>query len=405
MKALHLKVIFLLLCCPLWALAADRDLPSWLPLAPGMEVAEVHANERYGEAVVPTAQQPKQLVRGHHWSANLKLRAAGSDASGKAIWARWKPTLLQSGWGIAEEPNRNPFAVSLRQTQGRDAWLHVTLFAADDIRIELVEVGHDRWLLKLPAPMAKSEELKADKAPFPFLPPPPGAKFNNAAVDDTPMLVTVKDNAGNETRLQVANGSISKYYYTPRDLSNLDFALAYRDALLAAGWKVLRFSQSPNSSDTLLVAHYGVNGRDLWAQLQHAPGEAQFIVGDAGRSDMAQALKKDCRVTLLGVLFDFDKATLKPESDAVLTRAHVAIKANPGLALEVQGHTDAVGSEAYNQKLSEDRAQSVRAWLLARGIAAAQLTARGYGKQQPVADNDTDNGRARNRRVELSCRK
>lgn len=104
-------------------------------------------------------------------------------------------------------------------------------------------------------------------------------------------------------------------------------------------------------------------------------------------------------------LFDFDKATLKPESDAVLARARAAILATAGVPLEVQGHTDAVGNDAYNQKPSEARARAVLDWLVAKGVPAAQLTSSGYGKSRPVADNDTDKGRALNRRVELACRK
>ena len=128
-------------------------------------------------------------------------------------------------------------------------------------------------------------------------------------------------------------------------------------------------------------------------------------MGDLGAEDWAHSLEKDCRLTLSGVTFDFNKATLKPESNAVLARARAAILANAGVALEVEGHTDAVGNDAYNQKLSEARARAVRDWLVAKGAPAAQLTASGYGKSRPVADNDTDKGRALNRRVELACRK
>lgn len=397
-------LLFLLLLLPLSASAAGARLPEWLALAPGMEVAEVSAEERYGEALVPTPQQPQQLVRGRHWTAVLKLRGAGSDGSGKALWARWKPALLQSGWTVAGERDQNPFGASIRLGQGRQAWAGITIFDANDIRLELVEVGENRLRLALTPPAAKAEPVKADAKPFPYPPPPPGATAREAAQNDGPMLVTVLGKDG-ETRLQVASGSIAKYYRTPRDLSNLDFALAYRDALQAAGWTVPRFSQGVNSGDALLVAHYGANGRDLWAVLRHEPGEVSMEVGDAGRGDLTQALKKDCRVTLLGVLFDFDKATLKPESDAVLARARAAILATAGVPLEVQGHTDAVGNDAYNQKPSEARARAVLDWLVAKGVPAAQLTSSGYGKSRPVADNDTDKGRALNRRVELACRK
>lgn len=384
------------------AVAWAAGLPPWLPLVPGLQVVEVSADERWGEAVVPTPQQPQQLQRGRHWTAALKFK--GGDEAGPVPWARWKPALLQSGWQVADERPTNPLAVTLRLTQGREAWARVTLFAADDIRLDLVEVGDNRLRLTLVPPAAKPEAIKADSGDFPYLPPPPGAKRTDGQRDDRPMLVTLPGSGG-ETRLQVASGSVIKYYRSPRELSNLDFAMAYRDALLAAGWTLPRLSQGPNASDTLLVAHYGKAGRDLWAVLHHAPGEMSLQVGDAGQTELAQALKKDCRVTLLGVLFDFDKATLKPESDAVLARAREAITAHAGPALEVQGHTDAVGSDAYNQTLSQARAQAVMAWLTARGVPAAQLSARGYGKTQPVADNDTDDGRARNRRVDLACRK
>lgn len=395
-------VCVLLLLGPLAVRAGGNELPAWSGLTTALSVTAILADERYGEARIPTAQDPQQIVRGRHWEANLK--STGAQTEPKAIWESLKPSLLKEGWSVVDDRPRNPLSVSLRQMQGRDAWMSLTLFAADDIRLDLVEVGDNRLRLKLPAPSARAQGMKADKTDFAFLLPPPGSQFTSADQDEKPMLVTLQEQ-GQEIRQQVASGSVVKYYRTPKDLSNLDFAQAYRVALLAAGWTLPRYSQSVNSADTLLVAHYGAQGRDMWAVLRHAPGEAMLQVGDAGLSDMAQALQKDCRVTLLGVLFDFDKATLKPESDAALARAHAAIAAKPGLALEVQGHTDAVGNDAYNQKLSQARAQSVLAWLTARGVSPTQLTARGYGKGQPVASNDTDDGRARNRRVELVCRK
>jgi OOP family OmpA-OmpF porin len=75
---------------------------------------------------------------------------------------------------------------------------------------------------------------------------------------------------------------------------------------------------------------------------------------------------------------------------------------DPELRLEVQGHTDAVGSDAYNQPLSEARARSVVIWLTQHGVATPRLSAHGYGKTRPVASNATDEGRARNRRVEIA---
>ena len=404
MQRLVRRSLMLLLSIPSAGFAASLSLPPWLNLGPGMTVKEVLADERYGEARIPAPQNPQQVIRGRRWEATLKVNGVSAETPGKAVFERWKPALTQGGWVVAEERTSNPYSVSLKMTQGRQGWANVTIFGGDDIRLDLVEAGENRLRLKLPPPATKPEAMKADSSPFPFLPPPPGSKFTNADQNDKPMLILLREK-DTEIRSQVAAGSIAKYYQPPRDLSNLDFALAYRDALLAAGWTLPHYSQGINAGDTLMVAHYGIGGRDIWAVLRHAPGEASIEVGDAGRSDLAQALKKDCRITLVGALFDFDKATLKPESNTVLARVQAAIAANLGLALEVEGHTDAVGNESYNQKLSEARAQSVMTWLTSNGTPAARLTARGYGKSRPVATNDTDQGRALNRRVELACRK
>jgi outer membrane protein OmpA-like peptidoglycan-associated protein len=105
--------------------------------------------------------------------------------------------------------------------------------------------------------------------------------------------------------------------------------------------------------------------------------------------------------TRLLVFFDFNKAELKNESKPDLNRAVNFLKQNPGLRIEIAGHTDSVGTDQYNKKLSQDRAESVRQYLIAGGIDAGRLKAVGYGESQPVADNGTDDGKARNRRVEM----
>jgi iron complex outermembrane receptor protein len=106
-------------------------------------------------------------------------------------------------------------------------------------------------------------------------------------------------------------------------------------------------------------------------------------------------------ISLEGVHFDFDKATLRPDAIAILDKAVGLLKSQERVVVEVAGHTDSVGSEEYNQGLSERRAISVKDYLESQGITATRLTARGYGEAQPVASNDTDEGRALNRRVEL----
>lgn len=108
------------------------------------------------------------------------------------------------------------------------------------------------------------------------------------------------------------------------------------------------------------------------------------------------------KLVLEGVNFDFDKATLRQEDVSELDKNVEALKAWGDVNIEVAGHTDSKGSDAYNMKLSQQRADAVRNFLISRGVAADRLTAKGYGEAQPVADNATEEGRFKNRRVELT---
>ena len=102
------------------------------------------------------------------------------------------------------------------------------------------------------------------------------------------------------------------------------------------------------------------------------------------------------------VLFDFNKATLKPEAKTQLARVLQALKEQPGLQTHIVGHTDSVGSDAYNMKLSQQRAESVAAYLVQNGVPRQSIRADFRGEREPVAPNTTDEGRAQNRRVEIT---
>jgi len=106
-------------------------------------------------------------------------------------------------------------------------------------------------------------------------------------------------------------------------------------------------------------------------------------------------------VNMSDVLFDSGKSTLRPGAREKLAKVSGVILGHPGLRLEVEGHTDSVGGDEYNQRLSEQRAAAVRDYLVHENLPAASITVRGFGKTQPVVSNDTAAGRQRNRRVEL----
>ena len=106
-------------------------------------------------------------------------------------------------------------------------------------------------------------------------------------------------------------------------------------------------------------------------------------------------------VNMSDVLFDTAKYTLRPGAREKLARVAGIIEGHPGLKIQVEGHTDSVGSDDYNIKLSENRAETVRTYLVEQGIMPTNVTAQGFGKTLPVADNATAAGRQLNRRVEL----
>lgn len=124
----------------------------------------------------------------------------------------------------------------------------------------------------------------------------------------------------------------------------------------------------------------------------------------AGPADVQEPLAGDpCMdvVRLRGIEFDFDKSSIRPESTVVLDVAADRLGQCPNLHVRIEGHTCSIGTDDYNQGLSERRADSVRRYFVDQGINPGRLAARGFGESQPIAPNDDREGRARNRRVEL----
>jgi outer membrane protein OmpA-like peptidoglycan-associated protein len=265
------------------------------------------------------------------------------------------------------------------------------------VNLEMIESGAAAAKLELPQPAARPETI-GNNADIPYLPPYPGSKSLGGGRADGP-LDLLELGQGGEPVL-VGHGVLTRSYQGPSTLSKIQFVEQYRDALTRAGWKVL-YPAAGKTDAAALVAHYAKNGRDIWARLVYEYGASlSYTIVDVGAEDWAAKLDRDCHLPLYGVLFDFNKSVLKPESEPVLAKAADLLKAK-AFGVEVQGHTDNVGGDAYNLQLSETRAASVRAWLVQHGVAADHLTSKGYGKSQPVADNGTDEGRAKNRRVEL----
>ena len=138
--------------------------------------------------------------------------------------------------------------------------------------------------------------------------------------------------------------------------------------------------------------------RSYWADHRNLMTNIRLCKGAVPLYDR---LTTDGKIITYAITFDIGKANIKPESMTEINRIAQLMKDNPDLKFEVQGHTDNTGTVAGNQKLSEQRAQAIVNKLVEMGIAANRLTAKGMGQSAPLADNSTDEGRAKNRRVEF----
>ncbi len=132
------------------------------------------------------------------------------------------------------------------------------------------------------------------------------------------------------------------------------------------------------------------------AHLANLDGSAD-VVKDA----IEQALEEDGKAVLYGINFDFDSDVIRPESKPTLDKVSAILKGRTDWTFAVEGHTDNIGGQAFNQRLSERRAASVVAYLTSAGIDGARLASSGYGFARPIAPNDSEAERAQNRRVEL----
>lgn len=188
--------------------------------------------------------------------------------------------------------------------------------------------------------------------------------------------------------------------------SDLQIIRNYENAVLKIGGTVV-WSDKGRATFKILK-----DGKEIWVDLwAEFTGKYGFTIvqREAMKQDVlasAEVFKNDIRATghaaVYGITFDTDSAAIKAESAQAIGEIAKLLQADPGLKIFVVGHTDGTGSVEHNLKLSQDRAQSVmQALIRDRGIAATRLRSYGCGQYAPVASNDSEDGRAKNRRVEL----
>lgn len=209
------------------------------------------------------------------------------------------------------------------------------------------------------------------------------------------------DKDGNELTKHVEG----EYHYldigTREGTSEIQVFRNFQTAIKNSGFTI-DYANSPEQ----IVAHKGStwifidNRGDYYYQtIVTEKAMQQEVTADA--SSLSDEINKSGHVAVYGIHFDTGKAAILPDSENILGEIVKLLQQNADLKLRVEGHTDNQGNAAANQVLSEKRAQAVVSWLTGHGIPAARLSAKGLGQTKPIADNGSEDGRAKNRRVEL----
>jgi len=217
--------------------------------------------------------------------------------------------------------------------------------------------------------------------------------------------------AGDERKEQVVEGRKTEITYRIREgakePSSLQVVRNYSNAVTQAGGRILYETHDPG--DRWITLFLARGGREYWVEVRGADAGGWYALAIVEKGAMAQeisanemfdTLASQGRIALY-ILFDTGKAAIKPESQPIVAQVVAMMKAHPELRIAVEGHTDNVGAPAANQALSGQRAAAVVAALAAQGVAAGRISSAGYGQDKPVADNASEAGRAKNRRVEL----
>lgn len=272
-----------------------------------------------------------------------------------------------------------------------------------------------------------------DLGDFPFFTAPAGAMYiNNAKPSDFDFIVFVTPDSIYEVEGKTFRAHVHPDRKSEIKVSGRFLDKSFEEAILKAGGvKVFEGKLEGDQKDTYkeLCTYAGDNGSiDIWNNpiatyvirrndgniyialgkgmpnsasiqiVQEKPFEQTItkITSDKIKGDLLEKGK-----TVLHINFDTDKATLKPDGLEVVSEIVKALKDAPDLKIAINGYTDNAGSKEHNQKLSESRASSVKEVIAKAGIAQERLTSKGFGQENPIADNSTEEGKTQNRRVEL----
>jgi OmpA-OmpF porin, OOP family len=279
---------------------------------------------------------------------------------------------------------------------------------------------HPLVLILLPLLLPAAQALAQSDVPkgrdHPLLTRYPNSHITEYEAAFNAIEFTVAVPGQRQPKKQRVEGDTTRIHYFHNDADKQPSALQlirnYQNAIKAAGGEVVyeRLPREGDGGETTLRARAG--GKDVWVRVE--PGifsaptqsyrldivEVAAMQQLVSANQMLQALNKDGFIALY-INFDTNRAELKPDGQATVKEIVALLKAAPELKVAIEGHTDNVGAAAANKTLSENRAKAVMAAVAAAGINSARLSAAGFGAERPIADNRSEEGRAKNRRVEL----
>lgn len=222
---------------------------------------------------------------------------------------------------------------------------------------------------------------------------------------------TVENSTENDAKKQNIEGKYFELYYQVNEGVQVPSALQvfrnFENAFKQIKATIVAKLTVDGNSYSFITAKVVKGNMETWVCVQATGNDYQLYIIEKETmvqviqaNEILSALNKDGYIAL-DILFDTGKATIKSESQAIVDEIYSLLNTNANLKVSIEGHTDNVGDAASNKKLSEARAKTIMDVLIAKGIKKESLSSVGWGQEKPVADNRTEEGRAKNRRVEI----
>jgi len=400
------RVSWLLSCLvALGAAAADKagcSNPSWAPARlPGYEIDDCAV-----KAWVPVefdVAGGSKTVEGRRSTVTYELRDESKNASNEKARRFYAELGKKSGAKLVSDPDGGWSAVLTQKTPQGEFWYSYRHGSGNDestgsytlTTLQVMPLVQEVQVR--PDPAAPDADAKACKDPGWLVKQFAYFKLDQCAVKDFD-TVTLDLPDGEKP----VAGRVWEHNYVLTDESRNPVPYAvwknYVGALQGIGAKLLT---NPDDHNKAVLNRKTPQG-EYWYVYMHGSGNEE----STGTYNLLTLLAggpppKKCVLTVYGVNFDFDKATLRPDSMPVLEQVRLLFANDATYSAEVGGHTDNEGKRDYNMKLSASRAEAVKAWLVGKGIAAGRITTAGYGDTRPLVPNTSDENKAKNRRVEL----